>query len=227
MTKRMTASLVTLALALALTTGGTSCSDDRPAAALEPTTSTGTGTEVATGAPPPASEIAETASSTEVVNLSVVLDRGEVARGELARQRAASAEVQGYAARMVDEHTQALGRMQRIAEPTIPADATALVRQRHEQLIIEDLQGQSGAAFDVAYMTAQVAAHAEEIAMLERSLLPSVYAAGQGPSTTTPPAGLRGELQTMRAMVAAHLVEALQIQQRVRQAPGATPITPN
>lgn len=166
-------------------------------------------------------------SSVEVVNVTTVMNQGEVARGEIAQERAVSSEVQAYAARMVADYTQALVRVQTIAEPTVARDPTARVRARHEQLIARDLEAQTGTTFDTAYMSAQVAAHAEEVAMLERSLLPSIFAASQAPSVATPPPGLRAELQTMRAMVAAHLVEALQIQQRLRQAPSVPPITPN
>lgn len=222
MTKWMRAGLVTLAL----TGAGTSCSDDRSLSAAEPTFSTGTGPEVATGTPPPANEVAATLSSVEVVDVAIVLDQGEVARGEIARDRAVSPEVQSYAARMLTEYTQSRNNVIASADPQIASDPGARVRERHQRLIAQDLQGQTGAAFDLAYITAQVEAHGQEVATLERSLLPSIEAAGQTPSTA-PPSGLRAELQTMRASAAQHLVEALQIQQRLVQAAPPPVIVPN
>lgn len=222
MTKRMRACLVTLAL----TAAGTSCSDERSLSTGEPTLSTGTGPEVATGTPPPANEVAATLSSTEVVDVTTVFNLGEVARGEMARERAVNGEVKDYAARMVTDYRKVNEGVLSAAEPRIATDPRARVRERHQRLITQDVQAQTGAAFDLAYMSAQVEAQAEEIATLERSLLPSVYAAAQTPSTA-PPAGLRGELEEMRAMVAQHLVEALQIEQRLLQTSTSPPITPN
>jgi putative membrane protein len=159
-------------------------------------------------------------SPIEVVNLTTVMDQAEIARGEMAQQRAVSAEVQAYASRMVAEYARSRDLVQAITEPSVAGDPKAQLRARHRVLITQDLQGQTGASFDAAYISAQVSAHAEEVAMIDRSLLPSIAAAA-------PPPGLRAVIQEMRPMVAAHLVEALQLEQRLHQTPSSPPITPN
>jgi predicted outer membrane protein len=189
-----------------------------------------------------------TFSAPEVMNILEVINLGEVAQGQVALQRAQSPEVKAFAGRMVAEHTQALQRMQGMMgaqaqtgaqgqQARIARDPTAQVMQRHDQLLTQDLQSQGGAAVDLAYMTAQIGAHAKVLAMIDYSFMPSVAAertrrgpaavVGTGEEADAMSNRLQSELQTMRAAIAGHMVEALQIHQRLRQpAGGAAPNAP-
>ena len=84
---------------------------------------------------------------------------GEVELGTLAKDKASSRDVKGFAQRMVDDHSKAGDELKAIAQrknltwpSALPADAVAL-KDRLSKL--------SGAAFDRAYIDAMVNGHRE------------------------------------------------------------------
>jgi putative membrane protein len=94
-------------------------------------------------------------------------DAFEIQSSELAAQRAARQEVKDFAATMVRDHTTtsqqlaALAPQLNMTPPTPQLDAA-------KQGQIDSLRSQSGAAFDDAYLDAQVAAHTEAVRMFEQ-----------------------------------------------------------
>jgi putative membrane protein len=91
----------------------------------------------------------------------------EVAAGRLAEQQAADARVRQFGQQMVKDHTQANAQLQALAKqkgvtlPTAP-DAT-------HQKALQDLQGLQGAAFDKAYVKAQVQDHKDAVTLFEKA----------------------------------------------------------
>ena len=64
---------------------------------------------------PARADLLATFTPEEVMNVVIVLNLGEVTQGEVARQQATNADVKAFAVRMIDEHNQALQRMQQVA----------------------------------------------------------------------------------------------------------------
>lgn len=190
-------------------------------------------------------ETLATFSPDEVMTLAEVLDLGEVEQGRLAQQQATHPEVKAFAKRLVEEHGQALQRIQRLTGEQLTAEAprtrvaedtTASMMYRQQQLLTSDLGTQKGATFDLAYMTARVTEQAKALALIDRALLPSIGGGaassllqagptgGAGGSEIPPGAAptapsrdaLEAELQTMRTAFSNHLVEALRVQKALR-----------
>jgi putative membrane protein len=116
--------------------------------------------------PPPAAA-ATAPSAQEFAQTVANSDAFEVQSSQLAAQRAQRQEVKDFAATMVRDHTlttqqlTALAPQINLAPPTPMLDAA-------KQGQIDALRGQNGAAFDTAYIDAQVAAHTEAVALFER-----------------------------------------------------------
>jgi len=90
---------------------------------------------------------------------------GEVELGTLAKDKASSRDVKGFAQRMVDDHSKAGDELKGIAQrknltwpPALPADTVAL-KDRLSKL--------SGAAFDRAYIDAMVNGHREVLTVVK------------------------------------------------------------
>ena len=107
---------------------------------------------------PSAQEFAQTVANS---------DAFEIQSSQLAAQRAQRQEVKDFATTMVRDHTMttqqltALAPQINLTPPTPQLDAA-------KQGQIDTLRGQNGAAFDTAYIDAQVAAHTEAVALFER-----------------------------------------------------------
>jgi len=154
----------------------------------------------------PAGETLATFTESEVVGIMTVTSSDTIDLASFAQLRAENSEVKAFAERMIADHTRALGRLAGLLGPLAGPDPTSALMQREEQVVAHDLQLQPDAAgFELAYMTAQIAAEARMIAMLDRSLLPSLAAARS----------TRAILLEARSMYVAHLVKALDLQQRV------------
>jgi predicted outer membrane protein len=166
-------------------------------------------------------------SPREVASVMLVMNRDEIAQGEIAAGRATSDEVRVFARRMVEDHASAAQRMESIVtQVEVERDPTARVLSRHAALLRQDLEQVPAAEVDITYMTAQVAAHSKALTLLDRGLMPSVAqntgreSIGGGPPIGgLGPTALRGldtELRQRRTAIAAHLDEALRIQERLR-----------
>jgi predicted outer membrane protein len=89
----------------------------------------------------------------------------EVRLGKLAQQRAKSTEVKDFAQRMVDDHGQANGKLMQIAEQKgieLPQDLS-----EDAQATYKELQQQSGAEFDQAYMDEMISDHEDDVSAFE------------------------------------------------------------
>lgn len=87
----------------------------------------------------------------------------EVQLGQLATQRAASAEVKQFGQRMVDDHSKANTELIALAQAKNIAVAKEL--DPKHQTMAEKLSTLQGAAFDRAYMAGQVADHEQAMTL--------------------------------------------------------------
>jgi len=87
----------------------------------------------------------------------------EVRLGQLAAERAYSAEVRQFGQRMVDDHTKANQELAAIAQAKNLQVATEM--DKKHQAMADKLAKLSGAAFDREYMAAQVADHEHTVAL--------------------------------------------------------------
>jgi predicted outer membrane protein len=154
----------------------------------------------------PTSETLATFTASEVIAILAVASADLIAQARFAQLRAANPEVKAFAYGLITDHTPALARLYDLLPVTAAPDPTSAWLQRQDQLAELDLQTQQGGLeFELAYMTTQVATHARMIALLDRSLLPSV--AKDRPTWAM--------VLGVRALYVRRLVEALDIQQRV------------
>lgn len=94
-------------------------------------------------------------------------DAFEIQSSQLAAQRGQRQDVKDFAATMVRDHTATTAQLTALApQINLPAPTPQLDAAKQGQL--DSLRSQSGAAFDTAYVTAQVAAHTEAVALFER-----------------------------------------------------------
>lgn len=130
-------------------------------------------------------------------------NRSEIALSQQAEQRAASAEVRAFAARMVAEHTRAETDMaafgQRLGLSPRESETSRNLDEFTRTTVVS-METRSGAVFDREYMRLQVQQHGWLVEALDKNLIP----AAQNER-------LRAELSRMRPMVAAHLREAQRI----------------
>ncbi len=154
----------------------------------------------------PSSETLATFTENEVIGVMRVASADAIARAGFAQLRADNPNVKAFASKLIADHNSALDRLSGLRAPSTGPDPTSAMVQREEQVVELDLQTQPNAAsFELAYMTAQVGTAAKMIAMIDRSLLPSVAAAR----------ATRAAVFALRAMYVRHLVVALDTQQRV------------
>lgn len=187
--------------------GATDVTAAAPAATADPSGGDPSATAADAAIPNiPARETLATFTESEVIGIVRVTSSDAVEQSSFAQLRAEDPAVQAFAAEMIADHTRLLGRLFGLRPPSTGPDPTSALVQREEQLIALDLQVQQGAAvFELAYMTTQLGVAARMIAMLDRSLLPSLAAAR----------ATRAVLLDARAMYVRHLVEALDLQQRL------------
>jgi predicted outer membrane protein len=164
-----------------------------------------TGEAAASYAVPP-SEMLATFTEPEVIAILAVASADLIAQAKFAQLRSDNTEVKAFAYRLIADHTPALARLYDLLPATAAPDPTSAWLQRQDQLGELDLQTQQGGLeFELAYMTTQVATHAKMIALLDRSLLPSLANARP----------IQAVVLGVRALWVRRLVEALDIQQRV------------
>ena len=107
-------------------------------------------------APPPAAEY---------IMMSGQSDRFEIQSGKLAASKAMSPDIKKFGAQMVTDHTKSTQIVVAAAKKSGLPAAPPPPLKPDQQAMLETLQGQSGAAFDTAYVTQQLAAHKEALAL--------------------------------------------------------------
>ncbi|MBW3655058.1 MAG: DUF4142 domain-containing protein, partial [Gemmatimonadetes bacterium] len=103
-------------------------------------------------------------------------NRSEVALGRQAEQRAASAEVRAFAARMVAEHTRADAEMAAMGQRLglSPRESeTSRGLDEFTRNTVAAMETRSGAEFDREYMRLQVQQHGWLVDALDKNLIPA------------------------------------------------------
>ena len=119
----------------------------------------------------------------------------EVQAGNMAMERAASAEVKAFGQRMVDDHSQANQELTTLAQAKRLPVATKL-DQKH-QAMADTLATLHGAEFDQAYMAGQLADHEEAVRLFTTEAKQGKDAELKAFATKTLPA-LQGHMQLAR-----------------------------
>jgi putative membrane protein len=145
----------------------------------------------------------------QIAMIVVVANSGDSAAGELAKTKGTNAEVKEFGQRMVTDHG------------AVNAEATALVTKLNVtpeesdasrsmaadgQANMTNLQGQSGAAFDKAYIDHEVMMHQQVLDALDQQLIPGAQNAE-----------LKALLEKVRPAIASHLESAKAIQTKLGQ----------
>ena len=134
-----------------------------------------------------------TGGDSEIVQVMAVVDHGEIEDGRLAQRQAKSSQVKAFARDLVTGHTKSLAQDRQLAKtanvdlsgvlpksgttgaggatPSGASGATGLIAQllnAHTQMM-DQLKQAQGAAFDSAFVSAQVAGHQQVLDLLQRT----------------------------------------------------------
>lgn len=104
---------------------------------------------------------------TEFMNEAASGGMMEVELGQLAANKAVSADVKKFAQMMVDDHTKANGELKALAAQkgiTLPA----MLMEKHQKMV-NDLTAKTGKEFDKEYMNMMVDDHKEDIDAFEKA----------------------------------------------------------
>jgi putative membrane protein len=168
-------------------------------------------------------------SANEVAGIVLAINTAEVTLSRLAQRDDLHQDVRAFADKMVTDHSQIADKLQPILKdiPNDPEDPTVLVIQGHDNSVADDLRarlepGEPGQAltpdqlaqFELAFMTAQVEAHAKLLSLIDHALVPSIDKAIQGGTVGGP---LRELLLGLRDITSQHLDLALQVHQSARR----------
>ncbi len=138
----------------------------------------------------------------QIFGFSNMVDQAEVEAGELAQEKASSANVKEYARMMVSEHTAHMREAGELAQQagTNPSEpSNDQLKQQHDQLM-SSLRAASGAAFDSLYINGMVMEHQAALQRLNTAM------------NATQSMELREFLNTTREAVQKHLERAQQVQ---------------
>jgi putative membrane protein len=215
--------------ARAATSGGDVARPDSAAGAVAPG---------AAATPPPASSgAASSAAATtglkitggdrEILQVLAVVDQTEMRDGQLAQKKATNAQVKSYARELVNEHTKSLQQDREVAKsanidlsgvmmsgkadtagPTGATGVTADLINMHTQTI-DQVRKLEGAAFDSAFVNAQVKGHQEVLALLQS-------AQAQNPA-------VQQHVAAAVKAVQSHLEKGQQLQQALSSGASASP----
>lgn len=176
------------------------CSDDAPV--------TDAGIDVPTSSVTDAAgdgAVPVTLTDGQIVQVTATVDSAEISQGNLAVTQASDARVRTYGTSMVTMHTTASAMMMALAQSNglTPAESALSAMLRTDAMSTQaQLATMSGAAFDRAYVAAQVMQHAHVLDLLDTTLIPNATNAA-----------LRTSLQNdVRPMVASHLQQARDLQ---------------
>lgn len=103
----------------------------------------------------------------EFANAAASTDAYEIEAGKLARTKATTQALKDFGAMMVDNHTESTAKLKTAAasaSPAITPDATLTAEQATN---LDTLRSATGADFDNAYKSQQVAAHQKALAAMQ------------------------------------------------------------
>jgi putative membrane protein len=147
-----------------------------------------------------------TMSDANVLAVLNTIDKSEIEAAQLAKQKAESTQVRGYAARLVDEHSHMLDKNRQLAnrmrvQPDPPHLASSMTSTH--QKTVDELRKLSGRDFDRAYIAYQVTMHEEAVNLVKKTA-----------SSTENPA-LKQHLTLATPDLESHLTEAQAIQRQL------------
>ncbi|MBW3630335.1 MAG: DUF4142 domain-containing protein [Gemmatimonadetes bacterium] len=147
---------------------------------------------------------AGTVTDPQIAAIVVAANDADIATGELAKTKGTNPQVKEFANRMITDHTgvnkAATDLVGKLGVTPEPNPTSEQLRQGGEQQVAT-LQGQSGAAFDRAYIAHEVTYHQQVLDAIDQTLIPNAQNAE-----------LKALLEQTRPAVEAHLQHAKQIQ---------------
>jgi putative membrane protein len=177
------------------------CSKDNSADTTASVDSTAAMT-TATTPPPPAA-----ITDPQIAKIVVTANSGDSAAGELAKTKGTDKDVKAFGQRMVTDHgavnKEAVALVTKLNVTPEESDASRSMAS-DAQSNMTALQGQSGAAFDKAYIDHEVTMHQQVLDALDNQLIPNAQNAD-----------LKALLQKVRPAIAAHLESAKTIQTKL------------
>jgi len=185
----------TLAAALLALAGSTGCSSSSQSTAAPAASQGGEATPAA-----PSGSAAQAPSDEEIISIVTIIDNAEIEQGRLALEKAQSPRVREYATAMIEKHTASKDEAAQIAatnELTPETSALSSELQAKGADTLQTLRATEPAAFDRAYIQAQVQQHREFLDLLDQRLLPNADNEA-----------LLHELQAIRDSVREHLKHA-------------------
>ncbi|HEX6373272.1 MAG TPA: DUF4142 domain-containing protein [Longimicrobium sp.] len=192
--------IVAVAAALAL---AAACGDSEAGEQASTPDAASTADAAAPAAPAPA-PAAPAVTDPQIAAIVVAANQVDIDAGELAKERAADPRVKEFAQRMITDHSgvnkaasDLVGKLGVTPEP----NATSQKLTADGEASRATLGGQSGAAFDRAYVASEVAYHQAVLDAIDQTLIPSAQNAE-----------LKALLEQTRPAVAAHLEHARQLQ---------------
>jgi len=168
---------------------------------------TGSGNALATGTTAERADDAQLGQD-QIVQITRLANDAEIQQAKLAQSKAQKVEVKQFASLMVSDHTQAKNseaELCRKLDLTPEPSPKSNLLESETNKVLGRLRGADGAAFDQAYIDAQVQEHKEVLDMLDQHLIP----AAKAPE-------LSDSLKKMRSMVAGHLQRAQTIQSELK-----------
>ena len=127
----------------------------------------------------------------------------EIEQAKLAEQKAKDSRVKHFASKMVKHHTEAKDKQAKLGIQTASSSLSAEM-EKGAGTTLAELKALSGAAFDTAYMNAQVDEHKKVLDTIDTALLPNVKSAE-----------LKSYLGEIRPTVEHHLKDAQNIQRNL------------
>jgi putative membrane protein len=201
--------LVGITAALGACSKGNGGADSTGAAPAAATTDSAAGT---TAAPAPASTDSAAAANAGAANLSAaniasligMTNAAEIGQAKVAQEKATSADVKAFAKQMISDHQAMQKSVDSLAQakgvsPTPPPQADQMKQDASTTLSTLN-STPKGAAFDKAYIDAQVAAHQKALNDLQNF------------ANSAPDPDLKAQIQGAIPKVQAHLDKAQQIQ---------------
>lgn len=153
--------VLTMVSALALS----GCGGDYGTNAQDPATDTGgesAATAESTGAVGASVGALGNTADTYVAN-AAISDLYEIASSRMALEKASSPEVKAFAKQMIADHTATTSQLKAaLAEGNMKRTVPTTPDERHQGML-DVLKGQSGAAFDKAYLEQQTTAHEDAL----------------------------------------------------------------
>lgn len=154
-----------------------------------------------------------TGGNDEVVMVMATIDQAEVEAGQLAQETAQDAQVKRFARTLVTEHSRSMRKLGDVARAagmpgtggagaTTQSNVVNRLQAMHAQTMTQ-LRSADGAAFDSAFVTAQVQAHQQALDLLQQARSQATHAQ------------LQQHVSESIAGIETHLERARQLQQNL------------